>query len=92
MAVEVKPFSAFALVQQQFDVAADVIGLDDSQRRILREVKRELTVHFPVRMDDGRVRLFTGYRVQHNISRGPAKAASASRPAWTWTWFGPWPC
>ncbi len=42
-------------------------------RAILREPKRELTVHFPVKMDDGSVRMFTGYRVQHNLGRGPAK-------------------
>src|SRR5262249_52052095 len=42
-------------------------------RAILRAPKRELTVHFPVRMDNGSIRMFTGYRVQHNINRGPAK-------------------
>lgn len=73
MAVEVKGFSAFQQAQRQFQQAADVIGLSDDQRRMLGEVKRELTVHFPVKMDDGSVRLLTGYRVQHNISRGPAK-------------------
>ena len=44
-----------------------------SLRGILRAPKRELTVNFPVRMDDGRVEMYTGYRVQHNINRGPAK-------------------
>ena len=42
-------------------------------RRVLREPRRELTVHFPVHMDDGSVQVFTGYRVQHNLGRGPAK-------------------
>ena len=42
-------------------------------RRVLREPRRELTVHFPVKMDDGSVKVFTGYRVQHNLGRGPAK-------------------
>ena len=73
MAVEVKPESAFATAQRRFDQAADVIGLSEDTRRLLREVKRELTVHFPVRHDDGSVRVYTGYRIQHNISRGPAK-------------------
>ena len=73
MAVELGTRSAFQVAQQQFDRAADVIGLSDEVRGILREVKRELTVHFPIRMDDGGTRVFTGYRVQHNINRGPAK-------------------
>jgi glutamate dehydrogenase (NAD(P)+) len=73
MAVELKSQSAFATAQRRFDRAADVIGLSDDTRRILRDVKRELTVHFPVRHDNGSVRVYTGYRVQHNINRGPAK-------------------
>ncbi len=73
MAVEVRSQSAFATAQRRFDAAADVIGLSEDQRCLLREIKRELVVHFPVKLDDGRVRVFTGYRVHHNISRGPAK-------------------
>ncbi|HZU00913.1 MAG TPA: Glu/Leu/Phe/Val dehydrogenase [Ktedonobacteraceae bacterium] len=57
----------------QFDLAAEHLHLDPELRDILRVPKRELTVHFPVRMDDGTVTMFTGYRVQHNITRGPAK-------------------
>src|SRR5258705_13463348 len=72
MAVETRA-SAFQTAQRRFDAAADVIGLSDDARRGLRDVKRELTVHFPVRMDDGSVRVFTGWRVQHDISRGPAQ-------------------
>ena len=72
MAVEIRA-SAFQTAQRRFDAAADVIGLSDDVRRGLRVVKRELTVHFPVHMDDGSVHVFTGWRVQHNISRGPAK-------------------
>src|SRR6266481_1151968 len=72
MAVETR-VSAFQTAQRRFDAAADVIGLSDDARRGLRDVKRELTVHFPVHMDDGSVHVFTGWRVQHNISRGPAK-------------------
>ena len=59
--------------QRQFDAAADVLNLDQSVRAILREPKRQLTVNFPVKMDDGSVRVFEGYRVQHNLNRGPAK-------------------
>ena len=58
--------------QQQLDAAADRLGLDEPMRRVLRVPKRELTVRFPVTMDDGRVEVFTGYRVHHNVNRGPA--------------------
>ena len=73
MAVEVQQTSAFETAQARFDQAADVLGLDANTRALMRDVKRELTVHFPVRHDDGSVHVYTGYRVQHNISRGPAK-------------------
>src|SRR5258708_9730081 len=72
--------SAFQPAERRLDAAADVIGLADDGRRGLRDVKRELTVHFPVRMDDGCVRVFTGWRVQHNISRGPAKGGIRYHP------------
>jgi glutamate dehydrogenase (NAD(P)+) len=58
---------------EQFDTVAEKMGLDPSMREVLRHCKRELTVNFPVRMDDGSVRVFTGYRVQHNEARGPVK-------------------
>jgi glutamate dehydrogenase (NAD(P)+) len=61
------------VAQQQFDLAAVHLNLSPGLRKVLREPKRELTVHFPVKMDDGTVEVFTGYRVQHNLSRGPAK-------------------
>jgi glutamate dehydrogenase (NAD(P)+) len=63
----------WAVAQAQFDHAADRLDLDDGMRRVLRVPQRELTVNFPVTMDDGHVEVFTGYRVQHNVSRGPAK-------------------
>jgi glutamate dehydrogenase (NAD(P)+) len=63
----------FAIAVEQFDIAADVLGLDDAMRRILRHCQRELTVNFPVEMDDGSVEVFTGYRVQHNTGPGPTK-------------------
>ncbi|MDB5067372.1 MAG: Glu/Leu/Phe/Val dehydrogenase [Chloroflexi bacterium] len=59
--------------QRQFDTAAGLLGLEPSLRAVLREVRREFTVRFPVQMDDGSVRMFEGYRVQHNTTRGPAK-------------------
>ncbi len=61
------------VAQQQFDLAAERLNLDPGLRQVLREPRRELTVHFPVKMDDGSVKVFTGYRVQHNLGRGPAK-------------------
>jgi len=67
------PINAWAVAQQQFDRAADKLNLDRGLRHVLRECRRELTVHFPVQMDDGNVEVFTGYRVQHNFGRGPAK-------------------
>ena len=65
--------NAWEVAQRQFDLAAERLGLDEGMRRVLREPRRELTVHFPVHMDDGSVKVFTGYRVQHNLGRGPAK-------------------
>src|ERR1700757_4659005 len=64
----------------QFDEAADRLGLSQAMRAILRKPKRELTVNFPVRMDNGDVEMFTGYRVQHNINRGPAKGGIRFSP------------
>jgi glutamate dehydrogenase (NAD(P)+) len=70
LAAQINPW---AVAQQQFDLAAERLHLDEAMRRVLREPRRELTVHFPVKMDDGTVQVFTGYRVQHNLGRGPAK-------------------
>ena len=67
------PINAWQVAQHQFDMAAEMLSLDPGLRRVLREPRRELTVHFPVKMDDGSVQVFTGYRVQHNLGRGPAK-------------------
>src|SRR4051794_35949147 len=63
----------FQVAQEQIHIAAQKINLDPGIEAILREPERELHVHFPVRMDDGTIRVFTGYRVQHNTARGPAK-------------------
>jgi len=63
----------WAMAQRQFDLAAERLNLDPGLRKVLREPRREFTVHFPVTMDDGHVEVFTGYRVQHNLTRGPAK-------------------
>jgi glutamate dehydrogenase (NAD(P)+) len=57
----------------QFDAVADRLGIDPGMREVLRHCKREFTVNFPVQMDDGTTRVFTGYRVHHNEARGPVK-------------------
>ena len=58
------------MVQQQIDAICERISVSETCRLRLRECERELIVHFPVKMDDGRAKVFTGYRVQHNDSRG----------------------
>ncbi len=63
----------FDVAIQQFNLAADVLQLEDSMRQILTHCQRELTVNFPVEMDDGSVQVFTGHRVQHNNGPGPTK-------------------
>jgi glutamate dehydrogenase (NAD(P)+) len=63
----------FDIARAQFHAAANLLHLDDGYRQILGDCHRELTVHFPVHMDDGRIRVFTGYRVQHDVTRGRAK-------------------
>ncbi|KLO23042.1 glutamate dehydrogenase [Marinitoga sp. 1197] len=65
--------SLFENALKQFDKACKVMDLDPNLQAVLSKPKRELTVNFPVKMDDGSIRVFTGHRVQHNIARGPAK-------------------
>ena len=73
-APEVTPvLDAWVVAQRQFDIAADLLQLDPKLRAVLREAERELIVSVPVRMDDGSVEVFKGYRVQHNLGRGPSK-------------------
>jgi len=67
----------------QFSIAADKLHLDPNMREILATCQRELTVHFPVRMADGVVKVFAGYRVQHNTTRGPGKGGIRYHPAVT---------
>jgi len=71
---------ALTTALSQFDAAADRLGLDDGTRGVLRACKRELSVHFPVLMDAGGARIFSGYRVQHNLARGPAKGGLRYHP------------
>lgn len=67
----------FRLAVAQFDQAADALQLDDNLRTRLKTPQRSLVVSVPVRRDDGRVEVFTGYRVQHDSSRVRPRAASA---------------
>ena len=64
--------NVWATAQHDLDVAAERLHLDEGMHRVLRVPKRELEVHFPVTLDDGSVEAFTGYRVHHNLNRGPA--------------------
>src|SRR5437588_2518058 len=70
----------FKIAQQQFEQAANYLNLDESTRQVLKNAKRQLVVSIPVRMDGGEVRVFEGYRVQHNIARGPAKGGIRFHP------------
>jgi glutamate dehydrogenase (NAD(P)+) len=70
----------YKVVMDQFERAADVMGLDASVREILSRTNSEIVVHFPVRMDDGSIEVFTGYRVQHNNALGPYKGGLRYHP------------
>ncbi len=70
----------FKIAQRQFDEAADLLGLDEATRALLREPMREFHVTFPVRMDDGTVKVFKGFRVQYNDARGPTKGGLRFHP------------
>src|SRR6266536_190785 len=70
----------FEISKQQFNRAADYLLLDSSLRSVLQTPKRQLIVSIPVKMDGGDVKVFEGYRVQHNIARGPAKGGIRYHP------------
>jgi glutamate dehydrogenase (NAD(P)+) len=76
-----KPPSLYDNVIKQFDKAADLMQLDPNIRRILEKTTNEIIVHFPVKLDDGRVEMFTGYRVQHNNALGPFKGGLRYHPS-----------
>jgi glutamate dehydrogenase (NAD(P)+) len=75
-----KSFSAFEMAQAQFDRVAEVTGLDNAARELLRYPLREFAFSIPVRMDDGRTQVFRGFRVQHNDARGPSKGGIRFHP------------
>src|SRR5439155_14900098 len=74
---ETNPWTSAAI---RFDQAADRLRLDDGIRKVLKSAAREITVHIPVQLDDGRIEVFTGYRVQHSIARGPGKGGIRYAP------------
>jgi glutamate dehydrogenase (NAD(P)+) len=73
----------YRIAQIQFDIAAEYLKLDQGLRQILRTPKRVLEVSIPTKMDNGQVKVFSGYRVQHNVARGPAKGGIRYHPAVT---------
>ena len=73
----------FRIAQIQFDLAAEYLKLDAGLRQILRAPKRVLEVSIPTKMDNGQVKVFTGYRVQHNVTRGPSKGGVRYHPGVT---------
>jgi len=75
-----KAFNAFAMAQAQFDKVADFLELDAGTRELLRDPLREYQFSIPVRMDDGTMKVFRGFRVQHNDARGPAKGGIRFHP------------
>ena len=74
---ELNPWLA---AEARFSEAASLLKLDEGLQKILRMPAREITVHIPVQLDDGRLEVFTGYRVQHSIARGPAKGGIRFAP------------
>jgi glutamate dehydrogenase (NAD(P)+) len=70
----------FRIAQIQFDMAAEFLKLDPGLRQILRTPKRVLEVSIPTKMDNGQVKVLTGYRVQHNVARGPGKGGTRFHP------------
>ncbi len=70
----------FEIAQQQFDQAADILELPDDLRSLLKSCKRQLIVAVPIKMDDGRIKVFQGYRVQHSMGLGPSKGGTRYHP------------
>jgi glutamate dehydrogenase (NAD(P)+) len=79
-AFQQEELNPFEIAKQQFHRAADYLDLDASMRHVLENTKRQLIVSIPVKMDGGDVQVFEGYRVQHNIARGPAKGGIRYHP------------
>ncbi len=80
MAKRTRAYNSFEMAQVQFDGIADLLELEPGTRELLRMPLREYSFGIPVRMDDGRVRVFRGFRVQHNDARGPSKGGIRFHP------------
>lgn len=78
--MEQQEYNPYATAQMQFDRVADIIGLDRPIRDLLRQPSREFHLTIPVKMDDGTVKIFNGYRIVHNDARGPAKGGLRFHP------------
>lgn len=72
--------NSFKIAQQQVEIAGRHLQVDEGVLEMLKQTKREVIVHFPVKMDDGKIRVFTGYRVVHSPARGPAKGGIRYHP------------
>jgi glutamate dehydrogenase (NAD(P)+) len=81
MGAEGQRINSFEIAKKQIDIAVRHLNLDPGAVEKLKFTKRELIVHFPVKMDDGKIRIFSGFRVQHNVSRGPAKGGIRYHPS-----------
>jgi len=75
-----KPYNSFAIAQTQFDGAAEILGLDEATCDLLRNPMREHAFAIPIRLDDGKTKVFRGFRVQHNDARGPCKGGIRFHP------------
>lgn len=76
-------YNPWQAAMQVFDSAADILQIDEGVRNRAKYPERELTVNFPVKMRDGKIKMFTGHRVQHNTARGPAKGGIRYHPGVT---------
>ncbi len=72
--------NSYEVARKQIDIASRHLNIDPGLVEKMKYTKRELTVHFPVKMDDGTVKIFTGYRVHHDVARGPAKGGIRYHP------------
>ena len=80
--MEIYNHPTFRMACQQFDLVADLLQIPDAERDRLKYPKRSMIVAVPIRRDDGRTEVFSGYRVQHHLTLGPTKGGLRFHPAW----------
>jgi glutamate dehydrogenase (NAD(P)+) len=90
--MESKSYNPFHVAQNQFDSVAAMLELEDGVKELLRQPMREYQFTIPVHMDDGSVKVFKGFRIQHNDARGPAKGGIRFHPLETVILFELYPC